>query len=102
MSNVQRCSLLLAMALLAGCQGLGYDPLGRAPAPLPATCTWPRDAGVSREAWSRATIAALEARGFTIRNTEVELGVVSAERTTRMPGLGAVDRPWFGGTSLWG
>ncbi|SDL43115.1 hypothetical protein SAMN05661010_01694 [Modicisalibacter muralis] len=103
MSTMQRFSVFLVVALLTGCQGLGgQDPLGRSPEPLPRECEWPRDGDVSREDWLRATIAALEARGFTIRNTEVELGVVSAERTTRLPGLGAVDRPWFGFSSLWG
>lgn len=103
MPTMQRFSVFLAMTLLAGCQGLAsQDPLGRMPEPLPVACEWPRDTSVSRENWLRATIAALEARGFTIRNTELELGVVSAERTTRLPGLGAVDRPWFGFSSLWG
>ncbi|HET8791140.1 MAG TPA: hypothetical protein VFM75_08005 [Modicisalibacter sp.] len=103
MSSVRRFFLLLIVASLVGCQGLGgQDPLGRSPEPLPVECEWPRDDDISRENWLRATIAALEARGFTIRNTEVELGVVSAERTTRLPGLGAVDRPWFGFSSLWG
>lgn len=103
MSSVQRFSLLLAVALLTGCQGLGgQDPLDRIPEPLPVECEWPRDDDVPRESWLRATIAALEAQGFTIRNTEVELGIVSAERTTRLPGLGAVNRPWFGFSSLWG
>ena len=103
MSNMQRFSVFLIAALLTGCQGLGsQDPLGRMPEPLPVECEWPRDEGVARENWLHATIAALEARGFTIRNTEVKLGVVSAERATRLPGLGAVDRPWFGFSSLWG
>lgn len=103
MPNVQRLSCLFIVFLVAGCQGVGYqDPLGREPAPLPVACSWPRDGDAPREEWLRAAIATLEARNFTIRNTDVELGVVSAERTTRLPGLGAVDRPWFGGSALWG
>ncbi|WP_129140423.1 hypothetical protein [Modicisalibacter coralii] len=87
--------------LLGGCQAVGHDPLTQPAADMPASCTWLRDAGVSREAWVRAAIPELEARGFTIRSTDLELGVVGAERTTSRPGLGAVDDHWFGGASLW-
>ncbi|MBZ9559177.1 MULTISPECIES: hypothetical protein [unclassified Modicisalibacter] len=87
--------------LLGGCQAVGHDPLTQPAADMPASCTWLRDAGVSREAWVRAAIPELEARGFTVRSTDLELGVVSAERTRRQPGMGAIDEPWFAGTSLW-
>jgi len=87
---------------VAGCQS-GPGPLeAGASAALPAACSWPRRTQASTEAWVRAGIAELEARGFSTRNTDLALGVVSAERSTRQPGLGAVDRPWYDGISFWG
>lgn len=95
--------ILIGMMALSGCQSMTpQDPLGKAPRTLPAECSWPRDGEASRQQWVRAAVDALEEREYTIRHTETQLGVISAERTTRLPGLGAVDRPWFGGSSLWG
>lgn len=78
------------------------DPLGREVSRLPEDCQWARSDDASRERWLRATVGALEARGYTITHTETALGVVSAERRTRLPGLGAANRPWLGFGSLWG
>ncbi len=87
--------------VVAGCQS-GPGPLeAGASDALPAACSWPRRTEASTETWVRAGIAELEARDFSIRNTDLALGVVSAERSTQKPGLGAVDHPWFGGVSFW-
>lgn len=88
---------------VAGCQtGPGPLEASASATSLPAACSWPRRGDASTEAWVRAGIVELEARGFNIRNADLALGVVSAERATRQPGLGAVDRPWYDGLSFWG
>lgn len=103
MSSRQRFLLLALVAALGGCQAMApQDPLGRAPGALPAECTWPRSDEASRQSWVRASVEALETRGFTIRHTDTQLGVISAERKTRLRGLGAVDRPWYTGSAIWG
>lgn len=87
---------------IAGCQS-GPGPLAPgASAALPAACSWPRRSEASSKAWMQAGIAELEARGFSVRNTDLTLGVVSAERSTRQPGRGAIDHPWYDGISFWG
>lgn len=91
----------LTLGLLSGCQSLS------APEPtaangsnnLPAACSWPAT-GESLERL-RATREALEHQGYEILDTDAKLGLVSAERKTAQPGLGAVDRP-FGRTGFWG
>jgi len=94
--------MLLVAVALGGCQVMGADPLAGGAGTLPAACQWPREPAASREAWVRAAMAELEARGFAIRSTDLTLGVVSAERTTRQPGLGAIDEPWIDGGMGWG
>ncbi|WP_227367418.1 hypothetical protein [Halomonas sp. M20] len=89
--------------VLTGCQSLApADPLASNAEPLPAPCTWTRNDQASQALWLRATVEALEARDYAIRHTDTQLGLVSAERRTRQPGLGAVDRPILGGSSVWG
>lgn len=92
--------VLLAGAL-SGCQALSsptpVDPQGGNA--LPAACTW--QAQGDRLARLRVTRDVLEARGYAILDTDATLGVVSAERRTTQPGLGAVNSP-FGRTGLWG
>ncbi|WP_280570918.1 hypothetical protein [Chromohalobacter sp. 296-RDG] len=95
--------LLLVVALgLGGCQSLAsYDPLARDVAsPLPEACHWPAEGDANARV--RATAAALEAQGYRIEQTEVALGLVSAERAKAQPGLGAVDRPLWGRSGFWG
>ncbi|SOC53558.1 hypothetical protein SAMN05421509_102422 [Chromohalobacter canadensis] len=96
--------LLLVAAILGlgGCQSLAsYDPLGRDVAsPLPDACQW--SAQGDAEARVRATADALETQGYRIEQTEVALGLVSAERAKAQPGLGAVDRPPWGRSGFWG
>ncbi|MDV6318005.1 hypothetical protein [Chromohalobacter sp. HP20-39] len=95
--------LLVVLAWgLGGCQGLAsYDPLGRDVAsPLPEACHWPAEG--SAKARVRATADALEAQGYRIEQTEVALGLVSAARSVAQPGLGAVDRPFWGRSGFWG
>lgn len=99
--GLRMLAVIVGLAI-AGCQ-TGPGPLASgASASPPAACSWPRRTQASTQAWLRAGIAELEARGFSIRNTDLALGVVSAERSTRQPGRGAVDRPWHDGLSFWG
>ncbi|WP_110677072.1 MULTISPECIES: hypothetical protein [Salinicola] len=89
------------VALTSGCQSLAT------PAPLaanrsdslPAACQWP--ATGETLARLRATRQALEQQGYQVLDTDAKLGLVSAERRTAQPGLGAVDSP-FGRTGFWG
>ncbi|MCI0510908.1 hypothetical protein C8E00_10757 [Chromohalobacter marismortui] len=95
--------LLVVLACgLGGCQGLAsYDPLGRdVGSPLPEACHWSAEGDA--KARVRATANALEARGYRIVQTEVALGLVSAERSVAQPGLGAVDRSFWGRSGFWG
>ncbi|WP_157956847.1 hypothetical protein [Salinicola aestuarinus] len=93
---------LVMAGLLAGCQSLSspspVSPQGSGA--LPPACQWPAS-GDDRLERLRATREVIEARGYVILDTDVTLGVVSAERRTRQPGLGAVDSP-FGRTGFWG
>lgn len=93
---------LLLVAGLGGCQNMAaYDPLGRdVGSPLPEACQWPAEADATARV--RATVEALEAQGYRIETTEVALGLVSAERSAAQPGLGAVDRPFWGRSGFWG
>lgn len=104
MPSLRSSLIVMGAVVLGGCQSLSsQDPLAEAGATsVPSECRWARSDNVSRERWMRATVAELEAQGYAITNTETELGVISAEQYTRRPGLGAVDRPWFGVGSLWG
>lgn len=91
----------LSVALLSGCQSLSapepVDPAGGNV--LPAACRWPATGDALDRL--RATREALESQGYTILDTDAKLGLVSAERKTRQPGLGAVNSP-FGRTGFWG
>ncbi|GAB2793239.1 hypothetical protein GCM10027040_19370 [Halomonas shantousis] len=102
MSISCRFWLLPALAALGGCQALSpSDPLAVQPqAALPEECQW--QAQGDSLAWLRATSEALEAEGYVIRDTDAELGLVSAERSTAQPGLGAVDRSFWGRSGFWG
>lgn len=94
-------SLCIGLAMLSGCQALS------APGPtssaggnvLPSACRWPAS-GDSLERL-RVTRDALESQGYAILDTDATLGLVSAERKTAQPGLGAVNSP-FGRTGFWG
>ncbi|MDW5378347.1 hypothetical protein R6258_15590 [Halomonas sp. HP20-15] len=102
MTTGLRVLAVIAGFAIAGCQS-GPGPLeAGASASLPASCSWPRRTEASTESWVRAGIAELESRGFSIRNADLALGVVSAERSTRQPGMGAIDHPWYDGISFWG
>lgn len=103
MPSLQRSLIVMGAVLLGGCQSVSsQDPLTQETADVPAECRWVRSDNVSRERWLRAIVEELEARDYTITNTESALGVVSAEQHTRRPGLGSAGRPWFGFGSLWG
>ena len=94
-------SLCIGLAMLTGCQALS------APEPtssmggnaLPSACRWPATGDSLERLW--ATRDALESQGYAILDTDATLGLVSAERKTAQPGLGAVESP-FGRTGFWG
>ncbi|MGC3873721.1 hypothetical protein ACPF7Z_10665 [Halomonas sp. GXIMD04776] len=103
MRQLSRSLLPLIALVLTGCQSLASpDPLARNVEATPAPCTWSRSDQASQDLWLRAAVESLEARRYVIRHTDAQLGVVSAERSARQPGLGAVDRPLLGGSSVWG
>lgn len=95
-------AMCVGLGVLSGCQAMS------APEPtsamggnaLPAACRWPAGSGDSL-ARLRATRDALESQGYAILDTDASLGLVSAERKTAQPGLGAVNSP-FGRTGFWG
>ncbi|MCE3028521.1 hypothetical protein [Salinicola sp. DM10] len=89
------------VALTSGCQSLAApEPLAATRSDsLPAACQW--SATGETLARLRATRQALEQQGYQVLDTDAKLGLVSAERRTAQPGLGAVDSP-FGRTGFWG
>ncbi|REC94639.1 hypothetical protein [Kushneria indalinina] len=101
MSSIQ---LLIKMSLLGlaltGCSALpSSQPLGVNEHALPASCY--AEYSGTRLAQVRAIASALEAQGYEVRTSDVELGLVSAERIRRQPGLGATRQwrssmGWFG------
>ncbi|RKQ96951.1 hypothetical protein C7446_2812 [Kushneria sinocarnis] len=94
--------ILLLLGVLAGMSGCAayrtQDPLAFAGSQvLPASCRQPHPG--SRLQQVSAAAGALESMGYQVRNTDADLGLVTAERRTSMPGLGAVDEPYVTG---WG
>jgi hypothetical protein len=103
MPSLRSSLIVMGAVLLGGCQSLSsQDPLAQDAADVPAECRWTRSDNVSRERWLRAAVDELEARDYSITNTEAALGVISAEQRTRRPGLRSAGRPWFGFSTLWG
>ncbi len=90
--------LLVKMSLLSlalgGCTSLpSSQPLGLHDQAVPPSCYATH--GGTRLAQVRAIATALEGQGYEVRASDVELGLVSAERIRRQPGLGAT-RQWRG------
>lgn len=102
MPILQHAGLLAILAILGGCQALSpSDPLAVQPnVEMPETCRWPAQG--DSLAWLRAVSTALEAEGYTIRDSDAELGLVSAERMRAEPGLGAVDHGFLGRSGFLG
>lgn len=99
----------LAALLLAGCQVAPTTLPAAEPRPA-AACTWPLEEQAPR-ALLRAAVTALEAEGFLIRHTDLDLGLVSAERSRILPGYGDRHDGWdsrwegrgvFGGLGIGG
>ncbi|MFC0269549.1 hypothetical protein [Kushneria aurantia] len=85
----------LAALTLAGCVASpSSSPLALEPGTSWRLCTLTPEG--SRIEQIEAISAALEADGYEVVNTDVALGLVSAQRTRLRPGLGAVETP-FGG-----
>ncbi len=81
---------LFGLALLAGCAA---TPGSLPPAaPAPAACQWQWPEAERGERLARA-VQSLEAQGFTLRDTDMALGLVSAERSER---FGYYADPWDG------
>lgn len=103
MSSIQSFVKLSLLGLgLAGCTSLpSTQPLGVQEQSVPESCYATH--GGTRLAQIRAIAAALESQGYEVRASDVELGLVSAERVRRQPGLGATRQwrssslGWFGG-----
>jgi hypothetical protein len=68
------------LLLLAGCQTTPSSLPVAEPSPS-AECRWPTDDGLGSRERLRRAVAVLEARDFRIRDTDLALGLVSAERT---------------------
>ncbi|MFC0337997.1 hypothetical protein SAMN05421848_2634 [Kushneria avicenniae] len=96
-SSLAKISLL--GAVLAGCTSLpSAQPLGINEQAVPEAC-YAAYRG-TRLTQVRAIASALESQGYEVRASDVELGLVSAERTRRQPGLGAT-RLWRSGGMGW-
>ncbi|ART62598.1 hypothetical protein B9H00_05665 [Kushneria marisflavi] len=92
-------TLSLLSLVLTGCSSLSSTrPLDVQAQSLPESCY--ATYGGTRLAQVGAIAAALEAQGYEVRASDVELGLVSAERITRQPGLGAT-RQWRGSSMGW-
>lgn len=97
--------MMPGLALLAGCQTTPSVLPSAEPRPA-AECRWEAGDVESRE-WVRRALDALETEDFVVRDTELALGVVSAERTRTIPGYGDRYDSWertgfFGGVGLGG
>ena len=95
--------IMPGLALLAGCQGTPTALPVADPGPA-AECRW-EAGGVEPREWVNRALDALERENFVVRDTELALGLVSAERTRTLPGYGdrydTWDRPGlFGGVGL--
>ncbi|WP_158700909.1 hypothetical protein [Phytohalomonas tamaricis] len=84
-------------AFLSGCSVLqATNPLQQPEvSTLPEVCVQ-SIGNVDRVVWMRAAAATFEQQGFTLRDTETRLGLISAERVSSMPGLGAINSAWRG------
>ncbi|MCE8022358.1 hypothetical protein HOP51_19935 [Halomonas sp. MCCC 1A11036] len=97
--------MIPGLALLAGCQATPTTLPSAEPRPA-AECRW--EAGdIEPREWVRRALDALEAEDFVVRDTELALGLVSAERTRTIPGYGDRYDTWertgfFGGVGLGG
>ncbi|OHV07641.1 hypothetical protein [Kushneria phosphatilytica] len=91
--------LVVTIMSLSGCAGYRTaDPLAfEGSRTLSASCQQSHAGPLIRQV--AAAAEALEKMGYQVRSTDAGLGLVSAERRTSMPGLGAVDEPFISG---WG
>lgn len=95
-------ALSLLSLVLAACSSLpSAQPLDFNDQAVPESCY--AAYGGTRLTQVRAIARALEAQGYEVRASDVELGLVSAERIRRQPGLGSTRQwrsssfGWFGG-----
>ncbi|KAA0009810.1 hypothetical protein F0A17_20095 [Billgrantia pellis] len=95
--------LMPCLILLVGCETTPTTlPTAE---PLPADeCRW-EIGDVDVRDWAQRALGALEAEDFVVRDTELELGVISAERTRDLPYYGDRYDRWehpglFGGFGL--
>src|SRR5690554_3991007 len=94
---------LASLVLLAGCQTTPTELPSAQPRPA-AECRWESEDMETRE-WVRHALDVLEAEGFVVRDTDLTLGLISAERTRILPGYGDRYDRWerpgiFGGVGL--
>ncbi|MBS9403871.1 hypothetical protein KG088_09530 [Halomonas sp. TRM85114] len=91
--------LVVGLPVLAGCQTSPSTLPVAEPAPS-AECRWSSDTASVRDRMRRA-MTALEAEGFTVRDTDPVLGLVSAERARILHGSAGLYDTWER-TSLFG
>ena len=97
--------IFASLALLAGCQTTPTELPSAQPGPA-AECRWESE-GVETREWVRHVLDVLEADGFVVRDTDLVLGLVSAERTRTLPAYGDRYDHWerpgvYGGVGLGG
>ncbi|NLC20661.1 MAG: hypothetical protein GX771_01965, partial [Halomonadaceae bacterium] len=94
---------LASLVLLAGCQTTPTELPSAQPRPA-AECRWESE-DMETRVWVRHALDVLEAEGFVVRDTDLTLGLISAERTRILPGYGDRYDRWerpgvFGGVGL--
>ncbi|GAA0582167.1 hypothetical protein ACFQH5_12015 [Halomonas salifodinae] len=78
------CGLFLIPLALAGCAGSAVTPLHQ-PLVTVAECRWEAPAGMEKVDYAQRVVRALEAEGFRLRDSDMALGLISAERTSAGP-----------------
>lgn len=99
------CWILPGLAFAAGCQVTPTALPAADPQPA-AECRW-EAGGIEPREWVRRALDALEAEDFVVRDTELALGLVSAERTQTLIAYGDRYDRWerpgvFGGVGFGG
>jgi len=95
---------LLVALIVSGCQATPTALPVAEPPPAPE-CRW-EVPGAAPRALVRAAVTALETEGFVIRDTDLSLGTVSADRSERIPAhlnpyADWPDPTWYGHYGIW-
>lgn len=76
--------LWLIPLVLAGCAGRAVTPLHQ-PLVTVAECRWEAPAARDRVDYAQRVVRALEAEGFRLRDSDMALGLISAEKASAGP-----------------